>query len=81
MPWFHVIMNSPLLFALLAMVVISAIGQSEENASARPIILDEIEASIETTRVKPRGSARIGTAWLEPLLLRGLSLCDSGMAV
>lgn len=50
MPWFHVIMNSPLLFALLAMVVISAIGESEENASARPIILDEIEASIETRK-------------------------------
>ena len=40
----------PLLFALMAMVVISAIGQDEENTSARPIILDEIEASIETRK-------------------------------
>ena len=43
-------MKIPLLFALMAMVVISAIGQSEENASARPIILDEIESSIETRK-------------------------------
>ena len=34
----------------MAMVVISAIGQSEENASGRPIILDEIESSIETRK-------------------------------
>ena len=32
------------------MVVISAIGQSEEKASGRPIILDEIESSIETRK-------------------------------
>ncbi len=43
-------MKTPLLFALMAMVVISAIGQSEENASGRPIILDEIESSIETRK-------------------------------
>ena len=43
-------MKIPLLFALMAMVVISAIGQSEENASGRPIILDEIESSIETRK-------------------------------
>ena len=34
----------------MAMVVISAIGQSEEKASGRPIILDEIESSIETRK-------------------------------
>ena len=43
-------MYPPLLFALMAMVVISAIGQSEEKASGRPIILDEIESSIETRK-------------------------------
>lgn len=43
-------MKTPLLFALMAMVVISAIGQSEEKASGRPIILDEIESSIETRK-------------------------------
>ena len=43
-------MKIPLLFALMAMVVISAIGQSEEKASGRPIILDEIESSIETRK-------------------------------
>ena len=43
-------MYPPLLFALMAMVVISAIGQSEEKASERPIILDEIESSIETRK-------------------------------
>ena len=43
-------MYIPLLIALMAMVVISAIGQDEENASVRPIILDEIEASIETRK-------------------------------
>jgi hypothetical protein len=50
MPWFHKVMNIPLLFALMAMVVISAIGQDDENSSVRPIILDEIEASIETRK-------------------------------
>jgi antitoxin component YwqK of YwqJK toxin-antitoxin module len=43
-------MKIPLLFALMAMVVISAIAQKEENASVRPIILDEIEASIEVRK-------------------------------
>jgi len=33
-------MYIPLLIALMAMVVISAIGQDEENTSVRPIILD-----------------------------------------
>jgi hypothetical protein len=50
MPWFHKVMNIPLLFALMAMVVISAIGQDDENSSVRPIILDEIEGSIETRK-------------------------------
>ena len=43
-------MKTPLLFYLMAMVVISASGQSEGNDSVRPIILDEIEGSIETRK-------------------------------
>lgn len=44
------VMINPLLFALMAMVVFSAIAQDEENASIRPIILDEIDASIEARK-------------------------------
>ena len=43
-------MNPPLLLALLAMVVNFGIGQTKENATSRPIILDEIDASIETRK-------------------------------
>ena len=44
---FHEAYESPLLLALLAMVVNFGIGQTKENATSRPIILDEIDASIE----------------------------------
>ena len=47
-------MYPPLLFALMAMAVVFAKGQSEQNASARPIIFDEIEASIETRKSPAR---------------------------
>ena len=43
-------MKCPLLFALMAMVVINAIALEEDNVPSRPIILDEVEASIQTRK-------------------------------